>query len=241
MDKRVAVYSGTRNVYPDMETSAKSLLYHNGADEIWFLIEDDEFPGPLPRAVRVRNISGQEYIRRDSPNWKSQFTYAACIRVAYADMFRQYDRILSLDIDTIINGDISGLWKTCLDDVYFAAATEHKRWPSADRSSYYNMGVALMNLKKLRENDFWKRLVDDVNTVRREFIDQDAMIELCAPYTMEIPILYNYNPDCLNTRWLPPEDIRIRHYAGEKSWSYREKELYMRYSRMSWDRAQAGK
>ena len=39
---RAAVYSGTRNVYQDMLTSAKSLLIYSNVDKIYFLIEDDQ-------------------------------------------------------------------------------------------------------------------------------------------------------------------------------------------------------
>lgn len=48
MAERVVVYAGTRNLYHDMVVSAKSLLCHDGADRIIFLIEDDAFPECLP-------------------------------------------------------------------------------------------------------------------------------------------------------------------------------------------------
>lgn len=234
-EKRIAVYSGNRAVYPDMETAAKSILYHGMADLIYFLIEDEVFPKELPGMIRIVDISGQQYFRETSPNWNTQFTYCAAIRAAYADIFPQYDRILSLDVDTIVMGDISGLWNTYIDDVYFAAATEHKTWPTVNRASYYNMGVTLFNLKKLRDDNMWQMAMDDLNVVPRNFLDQDALVDLCAPYTREIPILYNYNPQCLNTRELPPEDIRIRHYAGEKFVTYRKQPIYQRYAKLTWE------
>lgn len=43
------------------------------------------------------------------------------LRAAYANIFWQYDRILSLDVDTIVVDDISGLWDIDLEDNYLAA------------------------------------------------------------------------------------------------------------------------
>ena len=36
--RRVAVYAGTRNVYPMMVIAAKSLLSHTRIDRVWFVI-----------------------------------------------------------------------------------------------------------------------------------------------------------------------------------------------------------
>ena len=54
---RAAVYSGTRNIYKRMLTSAKSLLIHSNVEKIYFLIEDDDFPYQLPTEIECINIS----------------------------------------------------------------------------------------------------------------------------------------------------------------------------------------
>jgi hypothetical protein len=61
---RTAVYCATRNLYGDMETAAKSLLKNTpSVERVWFLIEDDEFPRPLPDCIRVKNVSGQTWFK----------------------------------------------------------------------------------------------------------------------------------------------------------------------------------
>ena len=40
----------------------------------------------------------------------SSFTYLAMMRAALAKLFPDIDRILSLDVDTIIDQNISDLW-----------------------------------------------------------------------------------------------------------------------------------
>jgi len=54
---RAAVYAGTRNVYQDMIPAMKSLLIHSNVEKVYFLIEDDTFPYPLPPEVECINVS----------------------------------------------------------------------------------------------------------------------------------------------------------------------------------------
>ena len=53
---KIVAYCGTRNIYPDMEVAAKSLLYNTPVDRIHFLIEDDSFPTKLPDIFTVQNV-----------------------------------------------------------------------------------------------------------------------------------------------------------------------------------------
>ena len=94
MAERVAVYCGTRNLYPYMTGAAKSLLYHNGADRVWFLIEDDAFPEPLPDCISTMNVSEQQFFPQDGPNYHQRWTYMVLMRVALSKVFPQYDRLL---------------------------------------------------------------------------------------------------------------------------------------------------
>ena len=103
---RTAVYTGTRNLYPYMISAAKSLLIHSNVEQIYFLIEDDVFPYDLPPKTHTINVSNQQYFKKDGPNFKSEFTYMALIRVALTKILQE-DIVLSLDVDTIVNENIS--------------------------------------------------------------------------------------------------------------------------------------
>ena len=50
-------YSGSKNLYPYINASLRSLLDHNKVEKVYLLIEDDEFPFELPK-YRV-NGSGE--------------------------------------------------------------------------------------------------------------------------------------------------------------------------------------
>ena len=92
MDK-IAVYSGSRNLYPHMVTAAKSLVVNSSVEKIYFLIEDEQFPYELPAMVETIDVSGQRYFNPDGPNMKTQFTYMALMRVCYAKLMPEVHEI----------------------------------------------------------------------------------------------------------------------------------------------------
>ena len=93
-----AIYSGSRNLYPHMATAAKSLIANSPVDRVWFLIEDEEFPIEVPDMVRTIDVSGQQYFNPNGPNMKTQFTYMALMRVCYAKLLPETDKVLQLDV-----------------------------------------------------------------------------------------------------------------------------------------------
>ena len=129
---RAAVYCGTRNVYEDMLPSARSLLVHSNVDKVYFLIEDDKFPYKLPKEVECINVSGQKWFNADTcPNMKNRCSYMVLLRAVFSKIFPHLDRILTIDNDTIVKGNISELWDLDLGDNYFAGCTE----------PYYTRGI----------------------------------------------------------------------------------------------------
>ena len=84
------------------------------------------------------------------------------IRVAYPKLFPNLDRILTIDIDTIVNENISSLWDLNLDDYYLAAVEETEN-PILYKG-YINMGVAMLNLKKMREDHKDDEMIEALNT-----------------------------------------------------------------------------
>lgn len=59
---KVAAYAGTRNLYPDMVTAAKSLTKNSSVDIIYFLIEDSVFPEKLPDHIKCIDVSDQKFL-----------------------------------------------------------------------------------------------------------------------------------------------------------------------------------
>ena len=223
---RAAVYTGTRNVYGSMMTACKSMIANSRIDKVYFLIEDDEFPYDLPPMVEVRNISGQTWFSEDGPNFKNRWTYMILVRAAFSKIFPELDTILSIDVDTIVTKDISELWELPipLDDFYVAACREPKK---SVGGMYFNAGVMLMNLKKLRDDGMDDEIIADLNANRYTFCEQDCMNKHFQGHILKIPPEYNANSFTEQT-----QTIRVMHYAAVPDWS--NMSLVAKYRDMDW-------
>ena len=222
---KAAVYSGTRNIYDAMLPAVKSLLMHSDVDKVYLLIEDDKFPVKLPKEVECINVSSQTYFPPNGPNSsKNYFTYMAYMRGALAKVFPDMDTILALDVDTIVVQDISDIWDIDISDAYFSACREpvkSKRGPA-----YYNTGVTLYNLKKIREDGIDDKVIEMVNTKELVCPEQDAFSELCQGHVIEMDPSYNCTIYTVRT-----DDVKVVHYAGIKKWfNQPEMREYAKYS-----------
>lgn len=204
---RAAVYTGTKKVYEYMLISAKSLLEHSNVEKIYFLIESDEFPYELPPEVECYNISNQQYFKKDGPNFQNVLSYMVLIRVAFTKLFPDLDRILSIDIDTVVNENISDLWDLDLTNYYLAAVEELE--VTKLEGSYINMGVAMLNLKKIRDEHKDDELIENLNTFWYRWNEQDAINQMFRGNILILPNDYNA---CWQSG--KPQHEKITHFAG---------------------------
>ena len=227
---KAALYSGSRNIYPDMITSAKSLAANSDVDRIYMLIEDNDM-GDVPDYVKCINVSGQLLFRKGTPNMKSGFTYFAMMRAALALLpeLDELDRILSLDADTIVMQDVSDVWNLPINqkgnECYFAATHEWHR--TKNGLMYCNTGVALYNLEFLRKTGKAKEVIDCLNRRRYPWVEQDVFNYLCQGRIYDMPAEYNAND------WTEWNLVKILHFAGKNDW--RDEEAVVKWRNTSWE------
>lgn len=203
------VYMLTDNLHPYLLPSIMSLLDHNEVDRIW-IVTDKPFKYELPEQCKVIYADPRDYLAEGGPNWKSVWTPFAMLRVATAKIIPSY-KVLQLDVDTIICDSIQGLWDTDIEDYHVAVVPEMKLQPKPFGEEYYNMGVALWNLKKLRKERIDDRMIDMLNTTPLPFPDQDVMNLLCT--RKELNRRYNEMTTTITT-----DKPYIIHYAGYNPW-----------------------
>lgn len=234
---RVACYTGTRNLYEAMIPAVKSLILNSNVEKIYLLIEDDTFPYELPECVETINVSNQKYFPKDGPNMKSHFTYMALMRSVVAKMFPQYDKMLVLDVDTIVVEDISELFDIDLKDNYFAAVAEPDRCkggPHYTLDTYVNIGVTMYNLEKLRKSGKVDQVVKSLNTYSYPFMEQDCFNELCQGKILRLSNEYNSTNECKYPFTGYCRIPKIVHYAGMKLDDYIHKFDVQKYARIPW-------
>lgn len=231
---KTACYVGTRNVYDQIIPSLKSLIFHSDVERVYLLIEDDEFPIPVPEIVRTVNVSNQQFFIPDGPNYSAiKWTWMTMMRAALPLLFPEEDKILSLDNDTIVVGDISDLWNLPIGDNYFAASREPKKsrggaWQQCD--IFTQMGVVLYNLKALRDSGMCTTVINALNTKRYIFAEQDAFNQLCQGHIYVMPSEYNVNEFTEKTKGSP----RIYHFAATNG-AWLDYPLVQAYREADWE------
>ena len=221
---KYAVYTATRNLYDRLVPSIKSLLMNSDVDKVYLLIEDDKFPYELPREVECINVSERRYFRVTGPNNVYPWAYMSMMRAALCKVL-DVDLVLSLDADTIVDGDISGLWELPMEDYYFAAVSEPDR--CQDGTVYTNIGVALFNLDKMRDGKA-DEVIKALNWKRYYILEQDCLNEKCQGHILALPSAYNV---CAFTA--PSKSPKIIHYAGIRDWM--DMDIVKKYADIPWD------
>ena len=238
--KKYAVYTGTKNIYEDMEASAKSLIANSDVDIVHFLIEDNKFPKELPPyIIQCHNVSNQQFFNWSGPNMTSKFSYMAMLRIAYAHIFdSDIHMILSLDCDTFCLDDVSGIWSlfSCDQPYYFSATPEWHKTKSIDSNLMYcNHGVVLYNLDKMRDGKA-DECIDALNCRRYTYVDQDIGNYLCQGHIYPMPPRYNVNYwTCKNIENETPDPITIIHYAGVSRENWKKEKIVQDWTDISWE------
>ena len=210
------VYFGSREIYRDFETAIRSLLAHNPEARVWTLTEDPDPFYDLP----VRNIvwRWRDYFNElpTTTKWK-QF---GPIRAAFSKVL-PLDRVISIDCDTIVLGDISELWTMDLQGCHVAMCREEAMSRAIGRP-YYNNGICVMDLARIREDGVDDRMIEELNTVWHPYVGQDAMQMYCR--ILDLDSRFN---DSKFTE--PCFDPVILHFADRTDW--RELEAVKEYRR----------
>jgi len=224
-----AAYFGTREVYGDMETSAKSLVANSDVDHVHFFIEDDEFPRQLPGIIECHNVSDQAFFPPDGANYNTPYSYMTLMRAALCHLLPDVDQVLSLDTDTVCVGYCSDIWGIDVSGCYFAATQE--LWMKRPGVQYCNTGVSLYNLAKLRDGKA-DEVMEVLNRRWYRWPEQDVFNYLCNGRIAHMPASYNWCP------WVVKQESdrpRIIHYAAMKDWQGNPP--VAKYRDMTWDEA----
>lgn len=188
------VYALTRNYYEKLIPSITSLHDFNPEARVFIVCEDDEFPLELPFDAEIVNVSDQTWFPKSGVNYNNGFTYINLLKVCYSSLFK-VNKIIHLDVDTIMNDCLDQLWRTDIRNKWFAAVPETLGWYKPFGDKYYNMGVALINLQQMRKDKIEPVLVEYLNTVKQPWADQDAWNKFGIENDMivDLPIKFNEN------------------------------------------------
>lgn len=113
-----------------------------------------------------------------SKNLKNHFTPYAQLRL-FADMIPEIPyKVIYLDTDTIINGDLKELFKIDITNYELACVKDLYNWLNPYRwkvRKYFNSGVLLLNMKAIRKSKLFKKSRELVANKKMISPDQDAL------------------------------------------------------------------
>lgn len=219
------VYCADRNLYPYLPTTINSLLQNNPqVKKIYLLIEDNNIPYINHSKIEFINCNNFDFLIRDGYNCTERFPYMTLTRCFLSRILKE-DKILYLDVDTIICENIQEIWETDLKDTYIAGFQEHG-------TDYINSGVMLMNLQKIRNSQPEKVLFTILKTCCFELPDQDALNYAFKNKKTYLPYKYNAIG---KEKEVYKFNFLIRHFAGtHKPWGNKpigekDKRLWNKY------------
>lgn len=213
------VFCCTRNWYIHLYTIIYALLKHNKVDKIYLFIEDDEISYLKDERIEFINVNNlHEYITSNSPNYNTKYTKLSYLRCYFSKILKE-DKILYLDVDTLIVDNIQKLWDLDLKDNVIAGVHETGEWNKYLNTyglddTYINSGVLLMDLKKIREEKLDDSMIYLLNYNKYAFPDQDVINLVCRNRIHHLSNIYNSS----ETTGIV-DNAKILHYIrGNKGW-----------------------
>ena len=156
---KTIVLAGDRNYTTQLETTIKSILYHNRDVKI-YILNQDIMPDWFRKPRKIARVLGSDIIDVKLPeqavfqNWKKQ---AHISSIAYARYFIpdyiQEDTVLYLDCDLLINDKLDSLFEQDVREHYIAAIRDAN-------GQGFNTGVLLINNEKWRQENLKERLIE---------------------------------------------------------------------------------
>ncbi len=139
------------------------------------------------------------------------------------------NKIIYLDCDIIVDGDISEFWETDISDVFAGVIEDESSIRSTIKlglNNYFNAGVLLLNVKKLRETNFieaWLKYFKE-NELIIDLQDQDILNGVFNNNVKWLPLKWNANATLFS-------DIELNHfYSSEDAKIAKDNRVIIHYT-----------
>ncbi|MDW3023794.1 glycosyltransferase [Ligilactobacillus salivarius] len=155
----------------------------------------------------------------------------SCYRFILADLLPSLDRIIYLDVDTLVLRDLTELWRTDLEGKFIGVVKDVLNVAPkivSERKSYFNSGMLLMDLNLFRKYNICSDLIDFAIDVAEycEYGDQDILNYYFIDGYKLLDIKWNCGRELLEGR---EKEVGIVHFYGlEKPWNNIVYSFYVR-------------
>ena len=176
---------------------------------------------------RLRFMNIAEYVSNKTFYTWAHFTAFTYYRLLIPELFAEYERVLYIDCDVIVNTDISALFQEDIEGYLLAAVPDTHVMgrtnssnpafdPSyycdvleVDKTVYFQAGVMLINVKEFLARFSAGELLDKSGKVQYRWLDQDFLNVECRGFVKYLPNAWNImiinNPKQIDEMYLPDE------------------------------------
>lgn len=197
--KKTIVMAGDCHYLSQLETTLKSIFYHNKNINV-YVLNQDIMPDWFRKPRKIARLLGGDVIDVKLPqgnifqNWGTQnhISQIAYARYFIPSLIRE-DKVLYLDSDLIVNAPLDDLWEINLGDQLLAAVMDID-------GVTFNTGVMLINNAKWREENLEDKLVHQSQFMQKEieegrFLDfngdQTIINQVCKEKWLELDRSFN--------------------------------------------------
>ena len=169
-------------------------------------------------------------------------------RIFIPNLFPQYEKVLYLDCDITVLGDVTELYNTQIHGYYVGAVQEEvmqtfevfgnyvEKADGINRKNYFNAGILLINCRRWRNKLIAERFVDLLNRYKFRVVqDEDYLNVLCKDNIKWLPLDWNktsYKNDAFDDK-----DLKIIHWKiNWRPWKYKNvlyEEHFWKYAKMT--------
>lgn len=226
----------------------------------------DRFNGDRVK-VTVILASARKYdsLHKDSSSIYLVASTAALLKFDLPQIVKNYDKVIYLDGDIIVLSDLEELFEQDVSKVYAGVVRDVPQVlidkpliETASGRDYFNSGVMLLNLAKIREDNITELLIQTKReSTDTSLMDQNVFNDVFRGHVKQLPLKYNvlyinlarsqnhYTLERLNktfnTSYTSLDDIRkdaqIIHFSSEdKPWKFFDipmADYWIRYFEMS--------
>lgn len=259
MSREIPIFFSTDDNYiPYLDVAIRSLIANASKDHNYRIIvlNTGLHPDNIAK-VQLNECEGftinfidiSENVKDIKSRFKNvyHFSIVTYYRLFIASLFPQYDKILYLDCDLVVLGDISELYHIELQDnilgavpdQYVCNTSEFRTYAEkaigVHPDTYFNAGVLVISLEQFRKNDIENKFINLITEHEFDLLDPDQayLNYLCFGKTRLLPNGWNKSP----TELVCDGNKNIVHYnLYKKPWQYDDiidGECFWKYAKLS--------
>lgn len=185
--------------------------------------------------IKIEFVDLNYYIEeiKDKLFTRDYYTKTTYFRLFIPNIYPQYNKVIYLDSDTVLLGDVAELYHQEMGNNLVAVVPDdiiqneeifqeyvEKVVGVADYRKYFNAGVLVMNLDEMRKSKFQEKFLYLLETVKFAVVqDQDYLNRLCKGRTKILESGWNRMPVPNNKTKV--EKLNLIHYnLNYKPWHY---------------------